>query len=122
LCNVWFTTIEHKTNEAGMQLKVILNSIEKYKGFIYSDIGWDGNEKGKSLLIKVKTRKGSKGFCSGCGKRGPCYDTGKARRFQYVPLWGITVFLINAMRRINCKTCSAPTVEMVPWADGKKQM
>ena len=55
-----------------MQLKVILNSIEKYKGFIYSDIGWDGNEKGKSLLIKVKPRKGSKGFCSGCGKRGPC--------------------------------------------------
>ena len=105
-----------------MQLKVILNSIEKYKGFIYSDIGWDGNEKGKSLLIKVKPRKGSKGFCSGCGKRGSCYDTGKARRFQYVPLWGITVFLIYAMRRINCKTCSAPTVEMVPWADGKKQI
>jgi transposase len=31
------------------------------------------------------------------------------------------VFLVYAMRRIDCKTCGV-TVEMVPWADGKKQI
>jgi len=45
----------------------------------------------------------------------------KPRRFQFVPLWGILVFFVYAMRRIDCKTCGV-TVEMVPWADGKKRI
>jgi transposase len=33
-----------------------------------------------------------------------------------VPLWGIAVTLIYAMRRIDCRRCG-PTVEWVPWSE-----
>ena len=102
-----------------MQIKSILNSIEKHKGFVYSDVKWDASACDKTLLIQVAHRKRSRGYCSGCGERGRTYDTLKSRRFQFIPLWNILVFLVYAMRRIDCKTCG-PTVEMVPWAEGKK--
>ncbi len=40
------------------------------------------------------------------------------RRFAFVPLWAISVYLIYAMRRVNCPRCGV-TVEMTPWAEGK---
>lgn len=104
-----------------MQLKAILNSIEKHKGFVYDGVTWDAVAADKTLLICVRPRCGSRGYCSGCGKRSRTYDTMKARRFQFVPLWGIVVFFVYAMRRIDCRTCGV-TVEMVPWADGKKRI
>lgn len=104
-----------------MQLKAILNSIEKHKGFVYERVAWDKEAFDKTLLIHVRPRAGSKGYCSGCGTQGPHYDTLPARRFQYVPLWAILVFFVYAMRRINCATCGV-TVEMVPWAEGKRRM
>jgi transposase len=36
-----------------------------------------------------------------------------------VPIWGIAVLLIYAMRRIDCRTCGVK-VERVPWATGGK--
>ena len=35
-------------------------------------------------------------------------------RFEYMPIWGIVVFLVHRIRRINCVRCGL-TVEMVPW-------
>ena len=55
------------------------------------------------------------------GAAGPLYDGREERRFEYVPLWGILVFLAYRMRRVNCKRCGV-TVEMVPWCDGKNQL
>jgi len=104
-----------------MHLKSILNSIERHKGFVYERIAWDEQTPDKALLVTVRPRTGSRGFCSGCGGRGRTYDTMKPRRFQFVPLWGIIVYFVYAMRRIDCKTCGV-TVEMVPWADGKKRI
>jgi transposase len=49
------------------------------------------------------------------------YDRLEERRFEYVPIWGILVFLAYRMRRVNCKRCGV-TVEMVPWCDGKNQL
>ena len=104
-----------------MLLKTILNSVENHKGFVYDSVRWDEMAEGKSLLVQVLPRKGSKGFCSGCGKRRPTYDTMKPRRFQFVPMWGIMVFFIYSLRRLNCKDCGIK-VEMIPWADGKKRI
>jgi transposase len=104
-----------------MQLKSILNSVEPHKGFVYDGAAWDPMAGDKTLLITVRPRRGSQGYCSGCGERSRTYDTMKPRRFQFVPLWGILVFFVYAMRRIDCKTCGV-TVEMVPWADGKKRI
>ena len=55
------------------------------------------------------------------GKRPPGYDTLATRRFEFVPLWGIAVFLVYAMRRVACASC-AVKVETVPWASGKHQL
>jgi len=56
--------------------------------------------------------------CSGCGKKRPGYDTLAQRQFSFVPLWGMPVLLLYAMRRVECFRCGV-TVEMVPWATGK---
>ncbi len=103
-----------------MQIKSILNRLEKHKGFVYAKVEFDDKAKKQSLLVHIKPRKGSKGHCSSCGVKGNQYDKLPPRRFQFVPLWGILVFFVYSMRRIDCKTCGI-TVEMVPWADGKKR-
>ena len=38
-----------------------------------------------------------------------------------MPLWGILVFFVYAMRRVDCPTCGVK-VERVPWAEGKSQL
>jgi transposase len=48
------------------------------------------------------------------------YDRSKeARRFEYVPLWGIAVFFLYRMRRVECRRCDKVLIERVPWCDGK---
>ncbi|MBN1835034.1 MAG: transposase, partial [Spirochaetales bacterium] len=41
--------------------------------------------------------------------------------FQFVPLWGIAVVFLYAMRRVNCQRCGVK-VEKVPWAQGKHRL
>jgi transposase len=41
--------------------------------------------------------------------------------FQFIPLLGIAVFFVYAMRRVNCPTCGVK-VETVPWAHGKSRL
>ena len=98
----------------GMQLKTILNRVQKHSSFVYTDIRLIEGD----LEIDIRTRVGSRPCCSGCGKRGPTYDTLSPRRFQFVPLWGILVFFVYAMRRVDGCRCGV-TVEQVPWAEGK---
>ncbi|MCO8121718.1 transposase [Stieleria sp. TO1_6] len=40
------------------------------------------------------------------------------RQQQFVPLWGIPVYLLYVMRRVDCPDCGVK-VERIPWADGK---
>ena len=108
-----------KENE--MLLKSILNRIQLHHGFVYGSICLV--EKGARLLleIEIRPRKGSRAICSVCGKPGPGYDTLKIRRFEFVPLWGIAVFFLYAMRRVDCPCCGIK-VERVPWAEGKNHL
>lgn len=102
-----------------MQVTTILNQIEEHKGFVFGKArmtaGADGR---KQIEIPARPRKGSKAICSGCGQRGSTYDHLPERRFAYVPLWGIAVMLVYAMRRVNCVRCGVK-VEIVPWCAGK---
>ena len=105
-----------------MQLKTILNRIEKFKSFVYSKVRLVEEEGRLTLLVDVSPRANGQAVCSGCGQRRPGYDTQwPSRRFEYVPLWGIFVFFIYAMRRVDCPTCGV-VVEKVPWADGKESL
>jgi len=99
-----------------MDIKTILNRCHPIRGFVY---GKSWFEEDQVIGVDVRPRCGARGICSGCGKRGRTYDTGRTPRgFAFIPLWGFTVFLWYCMRRVDCARCGA-TTEMVPWADGK---
>src|SRR3984957_11723928 len=104
-----------------MRIQTILNRVEKFKSFVYDDAHIEEQGGGPALVVQVLPRKNSLPYCSGCYRRGPTYDHLKERRFEFVPLWGILVFLAYRMRRVDCKRCGV-TVEMVPWSDGKNQL
>lgn len=104
-----------------MLLKTILNRVQKYKGFVYKSVSWDDHSIEPSIEIVVQARSNSRAVCSGCGNRCSGYDKQPARRFEFIPLWGIKVFLIYASRRVNCPQCGI-LVERLPWAVGKHQL
>ena len=103
----------------GMQLKSILNHVGKNKSFVYGTPRW--SEDGRSIEVPIEPRKNSGAVCSGCHQQRPGYDVLKARRFQYVPLWGIAVYFIYCMRRVNCVVCGI-VVEETPWSMGKSPL
>jgi transposase len=103
-----------------VHLKTILNRVQKQRGFVYGRVRLlEGSR--LEIEVQVVPRKKSRPRCSGCGRKGPGYDTLPARRFEFVPLWGMAVFLVYAMRRVNCSRCGV-RVESVPWSSGKRQL
>ena len=103
-----------------MQLKTILNRVHKHKSFVY---GVDRlYEEGGRLTIDVDIRPRANGRpkCSGCGRARPGYDTLSPRRFEFIPILGIAVTFVYAMRRVECPNCGI-VVEEVPWGSGKQQ-
>ena len=103
-----------------MHLKTILNRVYRHPGFVYSDFKLIGTRR-PTLHVTVKPRRGSKAVCSGCNQKAPGYDKLEERRFEFIPLWGIVVFLYYAMRRVECPRCGVK-VETVPWATGKSSL
>jgi len=101
-----------------MLVKTILNHVQRHKSFVYGKVKWCDSEPQASLEVEIHPRANSQAICSGCGCPRPCYDRLKPRRFEFVPLWGILVFFVYTMRRVNCPTCGV-TVEQVPWSKGK---
>jgi len=104
-----------------MRLQTILNRVEKFKSFVYGQARLEERDAGPALVVQVLPRKNGRPFCSGCGLPGPVYDRQDERHFEFVPLWGIVVYLAYRMRRVDCRRCGV-TVEMVPWCDGKSRL
>jgi transposase len=104
-----------------MQLKTILNHVQRHKSFIYDcdRLAQEGEE--TVMEISIRPRANSRPICSGCGKKRPGYDTLPERRFEFVPLWGMAVFFLYAPRRVQCAPCGIK-VERVPWAEGKSRL
>jgi len=98
-----------------VQVKTILNRVHPIKGFVYEKVRFAED----MIEVEIRSRKRSRPYCSGCGRRGPTYDHLPERRFAFVPLWGIPLFLIYALRRVNCPSCGV-TGELVPWGEGKR--
>lgn len=102
-----------------MQLKTILNRIEPYKSFVYSKVQMFDTCGTPHIEVTVEPRANGRPICSGCHRPAPGYDRQpRPRRFEYVPLWAISVCFLYRMRRVNCATCGIKTEE-VPWGDGK---
>jgi len=104
-----------------MQLKTILNRVEKHRSFLYGAIRLVEQSDGPVLEVLIRARANSRPTCSGCQRAAPGYDRLDQRRFEFVPLWGIKVFFLYAMRRVDCLSCGV-RVETVPWAEGKQHL
>jgi transposase len=109
-------TNQQQSGPDEMQLKTILNHVEKQKGFVYHRVRF--SEGSRAILIDIQPHGRSRPVCSGCQTKRPGYDRLAERRFEFVPLWAIPVFFVYAMRRVDCPECGVK-VERVPWADGK---
>jgi hypothetical protein len=101
-----------------MQLTSILRRVERHQGFVYEKVRWRTGERRVALEVLVRPRQGSRPICSGCRQRRARYDRLPARRCEFVPLWGIAVWFVYAMRRVDCPTCGV-RVERVPWVHGQ---
>jgi transposase len=104
-----------------MQLKTILNYVERNKSFVYGNAKWVEGAPRPTIEVSVRARANSRPICSGCGDPGPGYDQQKERRFEFVPLWQIAVFFVYSLRRVDCPKCGV-RVEQVPWSDGKSSL
>ncbi len=103
-----------------MELLTILNRCHRFRGFVYHRARFSPHR--KSIEVLVRPRKGSAAICSRCHHPARGYDQLAERRFEFIPLWGFFVFLLYAMRRVDCRRCGAVIVEEVPWADGKRTL
>lgn len=101
-----------------MHLQSILRRVQPLPGFVYGRISLRDKHGTLAIDVHVRARAGSHARCGNCSKKRRGYDTLGERRFAFVPLWGMAVFLVYAMRRVDCRQCGV-TVEMVPWASGK---
>jgi transposase len=104
-----------------MPIKSILNRIQKQPGFVYGAIRFGEAGGPLHLEIELRPRANRQPRCSRCQRPGPGYDTLPVRRFAFVPLWGIAVFFLYALRRVQCRRCGV-RVEAIPWAEGKHQV
>ena len=105
---------------AAMELTTILNRCHHFRGFVYEHARFSTDK--KSIEVVLRPRKGSAAVCSRCHLPAPGYDQLAERRFEFIPLWGFFVFLLYAMRRVDCRRCGMVAVEEVPWGDGKRTL
>lgn len=74
-----------------------------------------------AIEVRVESHAGRRGRCSQCMRPSPGYDWLNERRWQFVPLWGIPVWLVYAPRRVECAEHGV-VVEHIPWSDGKRPL
>ncbi|MCU7881349.1 MAG: ISL3 family transposase [Candidatus Thiodiazotropha sp. (ex Lucinoma aequizonata)] len=104
-----------------MQIKTILNQVQKFKSFVYGTVRLVEDVPVPTLEIKMQPRSNSRPICSGCGYKRPGYDRSPERLFEFVPMWGYKVFFRFAPRRVDCPDCGV-RVERMPWVVGKHRL
>lgn len=111
--------LQRTNQDPPITLKTILNTVHPLKRFVYQTVRLAKKDGGLCLEADIRPRANSKARCSGCGRSCACYDRmPQPRRFLFIPLWNIPVYLLYTMRRVDCPACKV-TVEQVPWAEGK---
>src|ERR1035437_5451550 len=102
-----------------LEVKTLLNQIQHFVGFVYSDIRLR-SPKGKLCLeVSVESHQGRRGECSECRGAAPGYDHLPERWWLFVPVWGIVTWFRYAPRRVKCATHGV-VVEHIPWSQGKR--
>lgn len=109
-----------------MQLKTLLNNIDRYNGFVYGTAKLAKNHgkwsfAKKAIVMPIEHRKNSRPICSGCGVSGSGYDRLPERLWDYIPILGMAVYFAYSRRRVDCVACGV-TAERIPWASGNRQL
>ena len=86
-----------------MRIQTILNRVEKFKSFVHGEARLEEHDDGPALVVQMNL-----GRTVGCSARVAgawvhAYDRLEERRFEFVPFWGILVFLAYRMRRVDCR-------------------
>lgn len=84
-----------------MQIKTILNRVQKFKSFVYGAVQCIESASEPTLEIDIEARANSRAVCNGCGRKRAGYDRLPARRFEFIPMWGHKVFFVYAPRRVS---------------------
>ena len=58
-----------------MQIKTILNRVQKFKSFVYGTVRYVEDASVPTLEVEIKARLNSRPLCSCCGCKRPGYDT-----------------------------------------------
>ena len=111
----------NKSQKPPMRIRTLLNQCHYLKSFVYENEKLQQHDGSMSVIVDIRPRKNSQPVCSGCHQRGGVYDHLRERLFEFIPIWGMTVFFCYTMRRVNCQACGVK-VEAVPWCDGKNQL
>ena len=74
-----------------------------------------GRFEDNALVLRVRP-SWHKPRCGSCGCRAPGFDRKKARKWRWLPIGRIRVYLEYALRRVWCPRCMVRT-EAVPWAE-----
>lgn len=104
-----------------MQLKTILNHVQKFKSFVYGNVHLVKEASTPTLEIEIQPRSNSQPLCSGCGKQCSGYEQLPERRFEFIPLLGFKVLFVYSPRRADCADCGI-RVEKMPWVKGKHRL
>ena len=104
-----------------MQIKTILNRIQKFKSFVYGTVRLVEGSTIPTLEVEIQSRSNSRPVCSGCGRKRPGYDRSPERLFEFIPMWGHKVFFRYTPRRVECPDCGI-RVERMPWVTGKHRL
>jgi len=102
-----------------LEVKTILNRIQRFVGFVYSSIRLRGSGGSLRIEAQIEPHRGFRGKCATCLKPSPGYDQLPERRWLFVPLWGIIVHFFYRPRRVECAEHGIG-VEHIPWNQGKR--
>jgi transposase len=112
--------IDQRRAAIQLQVKTILNRIQRFAGFVYQEVQMHCHEgKAESIEIRLAAHAGIQGRCSECRRLAPGYDRLPERGWLFVPLWGIETWFRYAPRRVKCAEHGVK-VEHIPWSQGKR--
>jgi hypothetical protein len=95
-------------------MTTILNRRHNFRGFVYERAHFSTDK--KSIELVLRPRKGSAAVCSRADILPALqHDQLAERRFEFIPPWEFFVFLLNAIRRVDCRRCGMVAVQEVPW-------
>jgi len=113
----------HTTNNPAtaiqLTVKTLFRHVQDLAGFVVKSVNHFLDDKEPRIEVVLDVHGNFKRRCSCCGKVGRVHDKLPERRWHYVPIWNIPVYLWYAPRRVVCPVFGAPTVEAMPWNLGK---